>query len=187
MSDIEPLAPEVEILALAAIEAEVKKRKEMAKALIGQRYPDGHRESFRSPVNAAKLGMVYRSDPEPTWVVTDREALREHLRGFPGNLVVTVTIVPEDMPEALAVLAEHAPGLLTELAELDPDAERAALDQSRATGEAAAPGIELRKASGSLTVKPAVGAFEQVGRLIAAGVLTWDARPVIEQAEQEAS
>lgn len=187
MSDIEPLPPEVEILALAAIEAEVKKRKEMAKALIGQRYPDGHRESFRSPVTAAKLGMVYRSDPEPTWVVSDRDALRAHLREFPGNLTVTVTILPEDMPEALAVIAEHAPGLLTDLAELDPDAVKAALDQSEATGEPAAPGISRVKPSGVLTAKPAADAMAEVGRLIVAGVLTWDARPVLEQAERQAS
>lgn len=187
MTDPTPLPPEVEALALAAIESEVKKRKTLTKALFGHRYPDGHRETFRSPVGAAKLGQVYRTDPEPQWVVTDRAALEEHLRSFPGNLAVTVTIVPEDMPEALAVLAEHAPGLLTELAELDPEAERAALAQSRATGEPAAPGIGLVKAGGSLTVVPDKGAFDQVGRLIAAGVLTWDARPVLEQGQAEAS
>jgi hypothetical protein len=184
MSTPEPLAPELEVLALAAIAKEAEKRGTIVKALIGQRYPDGMRETFRSPVTAAKLGMVYRTDPEPKMVVTDKAALEEHLREFPGNLITDVGVAEQDMPEVLAVLAEHAPHLITETQRLDPTTVDAALAQSRATGTPAAPGIESRKSAGVLTVKPDAGAFEQVGHLIQAGVLTWDARPAIEAAEE---
>lgn len=180
-----PLAPELECLALASIATEAERRKKIAKALIGQAYPDGRRESFRSPVDGSKLGMVLRTDPDPTWVVTDRAALEAHLREFPGNLDVSLEIVAEDMPEALAVLGEHAPGLITETATLRPDAVPAALAQSAATGEAAAPGIERVKASGTLTVKPDAGAFEVVGRMIRAGVLSWDGSRALAAAEGE--
>ena len=179
----EQLPPELEVLALAAIAKEAEAREKVVKATIGQRYPDGRRETFRSPVTGAKLGMLYRTDPEPKMVITDRAALEEHLRSFPGNLITEIGIAAADMPEALAVLAEHAPGLLTETQRLDPTTVDAALAQSRATGEPAAPGIEKRKPSGSLTVKPDAGAFEQVGHLIRAGVLTWDARPVLTEGE----
>ena len=176
------LAPEVELLALAAIGKEAEKREAVVKALIGQRYPDGRKETFRSPVTGAKVGTVYRTDPDPKMVIVDRQALEDHLRSFPGNLITDVGVAPADMPEALAVLAEHAPHLITETQRLDPTTVDAALAQSRATGEPAAPGIECRKPAGNLTVKPDPAAFEQVGRLIQAGVLTWDARPVLEEA-----
>lgn len=177
------LPPEVELLALKAIETEVVARQKMLKALIGQRYADGDKHTFRSPIGDAKVGMVYRSDPDARWEITDRDALVEHLKSFPGNLRVEVGIVPGDMPEALAVLAQHAPGLISETATLDPDAVSAALAQSKATGEPAAPGISRVKPAGVLTAKPAPDAMSEVGRLVAAGALTWDARPILPATE----
>ena len=50
MTAPEPLPPEFELLALAAIAKEAEKREAIVKALIGQRYADGSRETFRSPV-----------------------------------------------------------------------------------------------------------------------------------------
>lgn len=180
------LPAEVELLALKAIENEVVARQKMLKALIGQGYADGDRHNVRSPVDETKLGAVWKTDPEPRWEITDRAALVEHLMSSPGNVDVQVGIAPEDMPEVLAVLAEHAPGLITETAVLDPEAIPAALAQSKATGQPAAPGIARVKPSGVLTVKPAADAIEVVGRLVCAGVLTWDGRPVLEPG-QEAS
>lgn len=180
----EPLPPEIELIALKAIETEVARRIKVAKAVIGQRYADGSRESFRSPVDDAKVGIVYKTDPDAQWVVSDPVALEEHLRSFPGNLEPTVTITAGDMPEALAILAEHAPALLSETTVLRPEVILAALAQSKETKQPAAPGIERRKAPGVLTVKPAEGAFETVGKMIEARLLTWDARPVLESGEE---
>ncbi|MDN5929652.1 MAG: hypothetical protein L0I24_01060 [Pseudonocardia sp.] len=186
MSAPDPVVGEVEVLAYAAIEREAKRRKELGKAIIGQRYPDGRTERIRSPLGD-RMGSVYRTDPEPQWVVTDREALHAHLRTFPGNLTISVGIAPEDMAEALAVLDEFAAHLLTETTVLDPEAERAALAQSAATGEPAAPGIERVKPSGSLTVSPAKDAFDVVGRLMTRGLLSWDGRPSLPSSEEGAA
>jgi hypothetical protein len=180
----ESLPTEVEALALKALVNEAERREVVAKALFNQRYDEGDRRTFRSPITGAKLGIVYKTDPEPKMVITDRAALEDHLRRDDDNLITEVVIVPEDMPEALAVLAEHAPGLLTEIQRLDPTAVDAVLAQSRKSGVPAAPGIEPRKAAGVLTVKPDAGAYEQVGHLIQAKLLTWDARPVLPAAEE---
>lgn len=176
------LPSEIEALVLATLRKRVIEREKFVKALIGQRYPDGHRESFRAP-DGSKLGMVLRTDPEPEWTVTDRAALVEHLMSFEGAMVTEVGIAPEDMPEALAVLAEHAPGLITETARLDPDAIDAALAQCRATGQAAAPGIERVKPAGVLTVRPDKGAGEVIERMVERGEITWDGRPVLPSTE----
>lgn len=175
---------EIEALVLATLRKRVNEREKLVKALIGQRYPDGHRESFRTP-DGSKLGMVLRTDPEPEWVITDRDALVEHLSSFPGAMVTEVRIAPEDMPEALAVLAEHAPNLVTETSRLDPAVVDAALAQSRATGQAAAPGIARIKPAGVLTVRPDKVAGEAVERMVAAGQITWDGRPVLETPDTE--
>ena len=177
----EPLAPELEALVLAELAKRVKSRTDLVKATFGQRYPDGHKETFRSPLDGNKLGIVYRTDPDPQWKITDREALHAHLREYPGN-VETVYEIADDQA-AVEVLREHAPHLLVELTRVIPDVVDAALDQSRATGEAAAPGIELVKPAGSLTVKPDPKAGVAVERLVEAGVITWDGRPVLEAGE----
>lgn len=183
----EPIAAEIEALVLAELGKRVKSRTDLVKATVGQRYPDGHKETFRSPLDQSKLGMVYRTDPDPKWVVADRDALDAHLRGFPGNLTTTITLRPEDEPEAFAVLAEHAPHLLTETTVVQPGIVEAALAQSAATGQPAAPGLELVKPSGTLTVKPDAAAGAAVERMVEAGVITWDGRPVLEAVQQEAS
>lgn len=171
MTAPDPVPDEVEVLAYAAIEREAKRRKELGKAIIGQRYPDGRTERIRSPLGE-RLGSVYRTDPEPTWVVSDREALHAHLRTFDDATETVYEIADE--PAAVEVLRAHAPHLLVEITRVRPEWEQDALAQSRETGEPAAPGIEKVKPSGSLTVTPAKDAFDVVGRLMARGLLTWD-------------
>lgn len=180
----DPLPPEVELLALKALENEVVRRQKVVKAVIGQGYADGDKHTFRSPLDDAPVGIVYKTDPEPVWEVVDRDALEAHLRAIPYNVTSKVTIAPEDMPEVLAVLAVHAPDLIAETHELDSSAVAAALLQSKVDGKPAAPGIEKRKPSGVLTPKLGRGAYETVGRLIQAGLLTWDARPVLPAGEE---
>jgi hypothetical protein len=171
------LAPEVEALVLAELAKRVKTRTDLVKATIGQRYPDGHRETFRSPLDDSKLGLIYRTDPDPRWTVTDPEALHAELREFPGNVETVAEIVDHDA--AVAVLRAHAPELLAEVTRVRPDVVEAALEQSAATGKPAAAGINRVKPGGSLTVKPDAKAGEAVERMVAAGVITWDGRPVL--------
>jgi hypothetical protein len=102
------LPEEVEALALAALEKIAKEGKELVKATVGTRYPDGRRETFRSPVDDRKIGIVYRTDPEPVWSVTDPAALDAHLRQDPANVETVAEIVGTD-EQVIEVLAEHAP------------------------------------------------------------------------------
>lgn len=176
------MAPEIEALVLAELGKRVKKRTDLVKAVVGQRYPDGHKETFRSPLDGAKLGIVYRTDPDPEWKVVDAEALDTELRSYPGN-VETFVEIAGDRAEVLAVLAEHAPHLLADSVQVRPDVVQAALAQSAATGAPAAAGIAMVKPGGSLTVKPDPKAGEAVERMVAAGVITWDGQPVLESAE----
>lgn len=179
----EPLAPEVEALVLKELEKRVKSRTELVKSTFGQRYPDGHKDTFW--VGTLKLGTVYRSDPPPEWKVTDPDALDAHLRTFPGALETFYEIADEQA--AIEVLREHAPHLLVEITRVNPEHVAAALAESRDTDQPAAPGIALVKAAGSLTVRPDLKqAGKAVERLLEQGRITWDGRPVLE-AGREAS
>lgn len=182
MSAPEPLPAEVESLVLAETVKRVTARDKMVRALFGQQYQDGEKQTFRSPIDGARIGSVWRTDPDFKWVVTDRAAFEAEMRTYPGNLITDVGIAPEDMPEVLAVLAEHAPGLITETTRLAPDVESLALEQSKATGTAAAAGIECVKPAGTLTVKvdPKSGSAA-IERLVESGAIDWDAgRPVLD-------
>lgn len=175
------LAPEVEALALKALVKRVEARLTVVKALIGQRYPDGHGERFRAP-DGSRLGQVLRTDPEPNWVVTDERALHAELRQFPGNVETVAEIV--DLDAAVTVLAEHAPHLLAEVTRVRPEVVKAALAQSEAAGAPAAAGIAQVKPSGVLTVKPDAKAGEAIERMVAAGLLTWDMRPALPSGDE---
>lgn len=191
MSTPEPLAPEVEALVLGAWEAAAKKSKDAIKAIVAQRYRNGDRHDFVSPLGG-KLGYVHRTNPTPYWAVTDETALMDHLATFPG-LAETVydLAVPgvgmvqlEECDELAKVLLVHARHMLTEVRRIRPSAVEDALAASRADDKAAAPGIELvTPAEGTLIVKPDGEALDVVRRLVRAGQLTWDgARPAVEAA-----
>lgn len=176
---------EVETLAYAAIESEAKRRKELGKALLAQHYPDGRTERTRSPLGD-RLGSVLRTDPDPRWQVVDRDALHAHLRTFPDATETVFEIADE--PAAIEVLRVHAPHLLVEVTRVKQQWVDDALAQSRATQEAAAPGIDRVKERGVMTVKPDKAAFAAVQRLVARGLIGWDGRPALPAGdEREAS
>lgn len=179
------LQPEIEALALGELERRVKARKNLVKATLGTDYPDGRRNTVRSPLDGLKLGIVYRTDPDPVWKVTDADALDAHLRTFPGNLETVHEIA--EMGQAIAYLHDHAPHLLVEITRVRADVVEAAVAQSEATNHAAAPGITQVKPAGSLTVTPDDNAGIAIERLVNAGRLTWDGRPVLEAGEEVAS
>jgi hypothetical protein len=178
------LAPEIEPLVLAVLEKRVAEAKTVARAVIEHRYPDGHRVTVRSPLDDAKLGLVYRTDPDPTWKITDRDALVAHLAQDPDNFEF-VDDIAGTQEQVLEVLAEHAPHLLARVERVMPAAVDAALLQAKVGGEVL-PGIERVKPRGSLVVKPDKGAGAVVERMVSAGLITWDGRPAALPAADEA-
>lgn len=185
------IAPEVEALVLGAWASAAAKRKDTIKAIVAQRYRNGDRHDFVSPLGG-KLGYVHRSNPEPAWTVVDETALLDHLATFPGlsetvyDLAVPgIGIVTLDAADELVkVLLDAAPHMLVEVQRIRPDAIQEAVAASKADGAPAAPGIELvTPAEGRLIVQPDPGALDVVRQLVRAGRLTWDGnQPAIEAA-----
>lgn len=178
MSD-EPLPLEVEAIALAALGKRVKEQENLTRAVIAGDYHAGDKRTFRSPVDGSKLGQVYRTDPNPSWTVTDREALHAFLRADPANLEEVAEI--DDMPAAVEALKECAPHVLALVQRVSGQAVTDAVERAKA-GQAI-PGVERRKPEGSLTVKADPNATDAIAGLIAAGRLTWDGRRVLEQSD----
>jgi hypothetical protein len=180
------LPDEVELLALAELQKRVKGRQAATKAVVGAAYAPGDRHTFRSPVDGARIGQVWRTDPDAEWVVTDRDALHAHLRQFPG-CTETVFELADDTEAIVDVLHAAAPHLLVEVTRVREDVVESALIQSREDGKPAAPGIELRKPEGVLTVRPDPAAGAVIERLQQTGWLGWDGRPQLPPASEEAS
>jgi hypothetical protein len=80
------LPPEIEPIVLAVLEARVKEAKAAARAAIEHLYAEGTRTTIRGPLDGTKLGTVYRTDPDPMWKVTDRDALCKALEADPDNV-----------------------------------------------------------------------------------------------------
>ncbi len=174
MTAPEKLGPEVRALLLATLRGRIEAEEKLVRAEFSAALMAGTTLRFRSPLDDEPLGSVLRTDPKTEWRIVDETALREHLATFPGCIETTVEITAEDMPEALAVIAEHAPTLLTERTEVAASAVQAALAQSKATGEPAAPGIAKVRPGGSIQVRPPdKAAGETVARMARAGLVDW--------------
>jgi hypothetical protein len=169
------LPPEIEPIVLAVLEARVKEAKAAARAAIEHLYAEGTRTTILSPLDGTKLGTVYRTDPDPTWKVTDRDALCKALEADPDN--VEYVDIAGTNEQVIAVLAEHAPERLARIERVKASAVNAAV-AAAARGEEPLPGIERVKARGSLVVRPDRNAGQAVERLVQAGVITWDGRPL---------
>lgn len=175
------LAPEIEPIVLAVLESRVKEAKAAARVPLGPLYTDGDKRVIRSPLDDRKLGTVYRSDPNPTWRVTDRAALTAHLMDDPAN-VEYVDELTVTGPALLAVLAEVLPaevlaGLLARVERVSEAAIAQALATARAGGDVA-PGIERVKPEGTLSVLPDKQAGAAIEALVAAGWITYDGQPL---------
>lgn len=181
------LCGEERALILAALASKVKAEQDLVRAEFSGVYMAGSKQTFRSPLDDT-LGYVQRTDPAPEWRVTDEEALREHLAGFPGVVETAVSVlVPghgvlevDPLDELVRVLDEHAPHMVHREERVPPDAIRAAVEESKATGVAVAPGITRVRPGGTLRVVPDKGAGDAVARMIAAGIVGWDGRPVLD-------
>lgn len=175
---------DIEALALAELRARVLDRYDTVRAVAGQTLDDGDKRTVRSPLGDM-LGVVSRSDPDPRWAVTDREALCAHLYDEVPGSVETVYEVAGPVTEVIAVLRVHAPHLLAEVTRVRAVAVDRAL-AAAAAGDTAAPGIELVKPAGSVSVRRAKGCGAAIERMQRVGLLTWDGRPQLPPAEEPA-
>jgi hypothetical protein len=181
------VVPEVEALVLAHLSKVVEERDGVLRAIIGVGYADGDKHTFRSPIDHAALGAVWRTDPKPLWRVVDRLSFDAWLAGRDEYTDTDVEIRSGFEAEAFAVLAEHAPHLLVEAVRIRQGAEAEVLAECKRQKAPVAPGVELVKPEGRLTVKPADGAGEAIAGMVAAGVITWDGRPLELEPTEEAS
>jgi hypothetical protein len=181
------VVPEVEALILAHLSKVVEERDGVLRAIIGVGYADGDKHTFRSPIDHAALGAVWRTDPKPSWRVVDRLSFDAWLADRDEYTDTDVEIRAGHEAEAYAVLAEHAPHLLVEAVRIRQGAEAEVLAECKRRKTSIAPGVELVKPEGRLTVKPASGAGDAIASMVAAGLITWDGRPLELEAAEEAS
>lgn len=180
---------ETEALFIAAVEGHAKKVKAAARVAFSRSYDNGDRKTFRGP-NGEPLGMVYREDPDPEWVVHDTEVFAEALERLGAQVWEPVAEIvlpsgdvavmhPDD--ELYRIVAEHAPHLTRSATErLRPDLVRAHLAQSRADEKPSMPGISKHWPEGRLVVRAAEGAGATFAQLMRAELISWDGRPVLD-------
>lgn len=176
------LSNEQRALILATLRKAVDGEQRLTTALFSPGYGDGDKRVFRSPLDDAPLGRVERTAPKAEWSVTDLDALHAHLAEHEGCMQdVTAVLVPgigwhevDPRDEIAVVLREHAPHLVADEQRVSADAVDAALEQSRATGQPAAPGIGRVRPAGVLRVVPDRDAARTVARMWRAGVLDWN-------------
>lgn len=185
MTAPKPLRAELRALVLQQFISDAEKEVAALKTEMAPSYPLPTTVVFESPLDGAKLGHVNRARTKPEWKVTAREQFNEHIATvYPGALVTVYLLavpgieapvpLPEDHPITQALL-QAAPDLLTPERRVPDDVVEAALQESRDTGQPAAPGIQLvRPRQGALSVVPdkreAPGAIR---RLIAAEQVSW--------------
>ena len=172
---IAQLAPEIEPLVLAQLEKEVKARRALTRVPLEALYADGERKTIRSPLDDAKLGIVLRTSPEPTWQIVDREALTKWLEADPDN-VEQVDDIAGSEEQVIEVLREHAPELLARVERVRPSVIAAALEVAKRGTPI--PGIEKVKPRGTLSIRPDKAAGEVIARLVEAKVISWDGKPL---------
>jgi hypothetical protein len=186
MSSPEPLPLEIRALALKRLIAkaeEILKRDYLQP--LSKAYPLPRSVPFESPLDGSKLGYVQRTRTTPEWLVVSLPQLTDHFRAeFPNALEIVFLLdvpghdrpveLPENHPITVC-LAQHAPDLLTPAERVPSEAIEAALEQSRSTGEPAAPGIQLvRRGQGNLNVVPDKKEVDAaLSRLVRAGRFDW--------------
>lgn len=179
--------------ALKVVSEYTKARYNEAREEVAKQLNKGDRKTVRSPLGDVKVGQVWVTDPKPECVVTDRAALTDWLAEHYPAITKTGYEVIGSQPEIVAVLFEHAPHLLREVREIDPDQLREIRANSIAIGtpigpggEANMPGIEVREPDGVVTCKPDTGGLQAVMDLYRAGRLDLDGtvRPELEPADE---
>lgn len=184
--DVDPAVP---VAVLKVLSEHTGLRYDEARADAAKTMAQGDRRIVRSPLDGAKLGAVYMTDPSPKLVVTDRAALTDWIETSHPNLMEDGYEVSGSEAEVVNVLFAHAPHLLRPIRRISGAAlsalrkECAALGQVIGpAGEADVPGIEIETSEGVVGCRPDPAALAAVQKLFAAGRLTLDGtlRPALE-------
>lgn len=183
------LPVEIQAIVLAELAKRVKTSQAATKAIVGNRYAPGDKQTFRSPVDDAKLGTVFRSDPDPEWRVVDDNALSTYLVDRDEYMEPVAEVLlpsgeialmhPDD--ELYRIVSEHAPHLTRSACfRIRDGVVDELVAESKRLGKPAAPGIAKVKPEGVLSVRPDKNAGDAIERMVTAGLITWDGRPVLE-------
>jgi hypothetical protein len=154
----------------------------------------GDRLTITDPFNDdVKIGTVSKTDPDDTAEVTDPAAFRDWMATHYPENVRHQRHITGPMDEVVAVLAEHAPHLLSEEAvEVRPWARDEVLRKSVTAGvpvgpggELDVPGVTVKKGKPTLQVRPNAKAEQVIDGLWASGRLAFDAtfRPQLPASE----
>lgn len=141
----------------------------------------GDRKSVRSPWTNGKIGTITMTDPEPSCVVTDQEALegwvREH---YPEQLESHFDIIGSER-EVVDVLFEHAPHLIKRRSQVNSDWLKSVKAESAKLGVVVGPGgeadiqgLDIKTPSPVVRCRPADGALDEVIELFHTGHLRLD-------------
>ncbi|MFD3426054.1 hypothetical protein [Nocardia fluminea] len=114
------------------------------------RLPNGTKLTARHPRTGESLGTVSMSDPDPTAYVVDNAVFEAWVREQnPGELETVRGF--GDLAQVAAVLAEHAPHLLTETRVIPESLRERAL---KAAAVQTVPGTARLTPEGTLSVRP---------------------------------
>ena len=150
--DINRLVMVSEFVTLAA------KARNALRAETIPRLPNGMKVTARHPGTGKSLGTVTMSDPEPEVFVVDEAVFEAWVREQnPGDLETVRGF--GDPAEVAAVLAEHAPHLLTETRVIPEWVRERAL---KAAAVQTVPGTTQITADAGMTVRPSKAATELV-------------------------
>lgn len=148
---------------LGALMKAIGAERDQLRASLASSLPAGTKLTGRDPRNEDTLGTVSLSDPAKVAVVTDQALFEEYVRREVPAELDTVRGFGEP-GEVAAVLAEHAPHLLT-TTKVIPDhvAERVLL----AATMHPVPGTTVITPPGKLTVTPSAAAHRVVREVLA--------------------
>lgn len=170
------------VAALKVLSDLTKERYDEMRARAEAQLEAGDRRVVRSPVDGAKIGEVYRSDPKSVPVVTDDEALTEWMVAHYRDQTETKYDVIGTHEQVVAVLFEHAPRLLKPRRVVKQVARQRLIQDATVLrqpvgpgGEVDVPGIEFVQNSNSyVACKPDTDAVLAIFQLHRAGLLDLD-------------
>lgn len=163
------MTPVEEYLILTATASAIAARKKDLEPLLLKELEDGDQK--RPSVHGIPLGSLSRAVKEKAPKVTDEAAFFAHMDSV-NRLGDERYLDPENLSQIMAVLAEHAPELISERLVVD-SADREA-EFKRVELGAEVPGVELvdKPVRGSgLTPRPSKQAKARVAQALASGLL----------------
>lgn len=189
MAANDELDPAVPVAVLKILSEHTGQRYDEARADAARTMAQGDRRIVRSPLDGAKLGAVYMTDPSPKTVITDRALLTDWFEQHYPDLMEIGYEIAGSESEVVEVLFVHAQHLLRPVRRITGAALSALRKESASLGqvigpggEADVPGVEIEHSDGVVGCRPDPAALAAVQKLFAAGRLTLDGtlRPALE-------